>query len=146
MQAHEVVVAERWLAVTLTGDAVLAGMGVYSRKRKAGTSLPAVVFINRPARDFGTVSDIRIWAEMEYIVKAICAGSSVAPIADAAKRIDALLHGASGDVYDQSTPTPLLIGRVEECVRVGPLYYDENTEDKEYRHLGGIYRVRARAY
>ena len=143
--ASEVVIAERFLAATLKGDGVLAGMGVYSRKRQPGTSLPAVVFINRPTRDYTTVSTARIWAEFEYIVKAICAGSSIAPIADAADRIDALLHGASADVYDGSV-VPVRIGRVEEVVRIGPIYYDENTDDKEYRHLGGIYRVRARAY
>jgi hypothetical protein len=130
--ASEIVIAERWLNQTLTGDAALAAMGVHGHLIPKDAALPAIVFVPRPGLDLVALGGARVFSTLDYIVKGVCQAESLAPLVEAVTKVDALLHGKSGAVTG---------GRVLSCIRVQPIAYPETSQGKQYRHLGGVYRL-----
>lgn len=76
----------------------------------------------------------RVMARALFVVRASVAGESYDELEPAADLIDAALHGASGAGDD---------GLWFESVRVSPVGYPEVAGSKQYRHLGGMYRLLA---
>lgn len=128
------VVAERWLYQTLSANATLAVLGIYSHVIPPEATLPAVVFVpNAAGSDLRGVGRIRpILTTLDYVVKVVGAGESVAPIAAAAGLVHDLLDAQSGSATG---------GQVLACVREQLINYPETSQGIRYHHLGGLYRL-----
>ncbi len=131
----ETVAAERWLYTVLSGDATLAGLvsGVFAYMAPSTASLPYVVYTMQSGRDLNGLGPTRWWSDTRYLVRGIAEtttfGGDLKTIAD---RIDAVLQAASGTVVD---------GTVVVCVREQPFSMVEVANERQYRHLGGVYRL-----
>lgn len=133
-------IAEKWLYATLSADATLAGLVA---DRISGTlspellELPYVTFLMQSSRDVSEVSGIRISTDNLYIVKAVGQTSTWDDLAPIASRIDYLIH-RPGSVMIQGSGSLT-------CIREMVHQQAEVDEGLQYRHLGGIYRIRASA-
>ena len=134
----EVVSADTWIYATLAADATLAGVvsGVYSEIALADVTYPLVLFAeHRAESDLMTHGAYRVWSTMYYVVRGIDeANTFTGDLATIEGRIDAVLHAGSGTTA---------AGTVWECVRTMPFRMVEQRDGRVFRHLGGIYRVRA---
>lgn len=133
---NEVAAVNEWLYTRLNGDTTLAGLvtGVYRDRAPDEAAFPFVVFALEYGRDHETLNAVRIWTEMNYAVKIVTDARSLATIAPAADRIDALLHRASGAATGIT---------IHEVRRTDILCYAETLATREYLHLGGMYQIRA---
>lgn len=131
-------VAETWLYTTLAGDAALMGLatGVYADVAPEGAVFPFVVFTYQAGRDVATLNGNRIHTWATYQVKAITDQPSYGAVRTIADRIDALLHRATGTAAD---------GTIFSCVREEPVRFTESASGKQYRHLGGLYRLQVQS-
>jgi hypothetical protein len=133
--------ARQWLFGTLTGDATLVAMlpggataGVNNMQAEQGTPYPFVVYQFMSGIDYAAVGAFRIWTNMVWLVKAIGDTADVAALDAIAARIDTLLQRGSG--------TPVA-GNVWSADRQTTVEYPESVEGRQYRHLGGTYRIYA---
>lgn len=130
--------ADAWLYAKLTGDATLTGLvsgRIYGHIAPQDATYPLVLFALQTADDVQTLGPNRIMSNMLYVVRGIAEvasfGASLTTIAD---RIDTVLQAASGTVA---------AGRVLACVREAPVVMVEVSKGKQYRYLGGVYRLYA---
>lgn len=133
----ETIRIEQWLYTLLSGDATLTalvGARIYAYVAAQGAAMPFVVFNLQDGSDVMGVGTARIMFDGLYQVKGINEASSFASLKPIADRIDTLLQGNSGSVLD---------GAILACTREQPLSYVETDEDRQYRHLGGLYRILA---
>ena len=134
----EILSAEQWLYSALAADATLVATGatIYSGLVSQGATFPLVyVTLQRQDDDLMTVGTRRIWSTLHYAVRGVAETSSwKGTLLTLADRIDAALHAQSG------TSTQ---GTVWECVREAPFALVEQADGREFRHLGGLYRLRA---
>lgn len=128
--------AEAFIYATLNAAPPLAGGRIYQGIAPQGTSFPYVVYQFQGGADLDTQRVARVWADLVYLVKAVTTGSSFAAIRAIADAIDARLHGASGATADAA---------VDACVREQPFQLTEADGGVNYRHLGGVYRLKVRA-
>lgn len=132
----EIVTAERWLYGKLKNDATLTGLasgGVYTWPVPAGITLPYVLYQNQTGTDIRGTGATRIGVNGLWIVRAIAETYSFGGnLQSAADRIDALLHGKASAVTG---------GVVWACVRTEPFQLVEMADGRQFRHLGGIYRI-----
>jgi hypothetical protein len=129
-----------WLNTALSGDASLAavvGTRIYSDLAPDGAALPMVVYQMQAANDLMTNGAARVWANTLFLVRGVAQRVSYdGDLITMANRIDAVLHGASGSNAE---------GNVWECVRERPFRLTEvGADGKQYRHLGGLYRILAK--
>lgn len=131
--------AERWIYAKLSTDATLitkVGTRTYNTRRPPESALPCVIWQLQSGDDVILLGAVRLWSNLRYLVRGIGeTGSYGGDLQAIADRIDALLHGASGSNVD---------GTVWTCVRAAPFQMIETVAGREYRHLGGIYRIQAR--
>lgn len=130
---------DRWLYGVLSSDGALlalVGTRVYADLAPDGTQLPVVIYQMQSARDRMMVGSTRIWSDQLYLVRGIAEtpayGGDLLTIAD---RIDVVLHAASGSTVE---------GTVFECVREREFRMVETINGRQYRHLGGVYRILTR--
>lgn len=128
---NETTRAEEWLYQTLA--AAIPGIGSYSAVAPEGTIPPFIVFSQQAPTDLMTVGQARIWASFVYLVKVSAPVTSYTPLKTTADAIDAALHGASGTVAD---------GAILDCTRDRPFAMVEETGGVQWRHLGGLYRMK----
>jgi hypothetical protein len=127
--------AETWLYSKLSADATLLGLvstRIYGYVAPPQTTYPLVIYQYQAGHDVGGVSAVRIMSQEVYVVKAVGRDTSFSTLKPIAKRIDELLHRASGSTAD---------GQVLACVREQPFRMVEVEDGIEYRYLGGIYRI-----
>lgn len=143
----ETPLVDAWIVSRLSTDATLLTMGivtgsgsvasrVFNSLAPAETAMPLIVYQTQRASDVIGVGTARIMVDTLYVVKVIAQGSDFSvhkPIAD---RVDVLLHGAAAVVAG---------GEILSCVRTEPFSMVENDEGRQYRHLGGIFRIQALA-
>ena len=136
----ELTLAGKWLYGRLTADTTLAGLvsnRVYDTR--AGNVYPSIVFQYQGGADALGVGARRLQVNALYVIRAVDKTASFVAIAPIADRIDDLLHRQDA---------PVVIGGVTlgyiGCYRVQPFALAETSDDVEYRHLGGIYRLMAR--
>lgn len=133
-------IVEPWLYATLSEDPVLAGL---VGDRIAGTlstvtlTPPYVTFLLQSPLDIGGVGGVRIATENLYVVKAVTQSSSWDEVIPIAERIDYLIH-RPGSVMTEARGSL-------SCIRDRPFQQPEVDGGLQYRHLGGIYRIRASA-
>ena len=134
----ETLVAEQWLYSVLAADSQLAaivGTRIYAYVAPQGATMPFVVYQNQAGRDVRGVGPLRLMANLLYVVKVVAQTNSFATLETAANRIDVVLQAASGTNVR---------GTVIACVREQPFSLVESTNEGQFRHLGGIYRLWAK--
>lgn len=134
--ADELTRVDQWLYETLSGDAALGsavGTRVYADVAPQGAAFPYLVFSYQGGSDKRGVGTARYFVEALYLVKAVRQGESYQPLQTVMDRVDALLQGSSG-----GTATG---GTVYASVREQSVRFPEVTEGRQYRHLGGVYRI-----
>lgn len=133
-------IAEKWLYATLGGDPTLAGL---VDDRISGTlspellETPYVTFLLQSPRDIIGVGGVRISTDNLYIVKAVAQTSTWDDLLPIANRIDYLIHRPHSVMTEGSGSLTCIRERVHEQAEV--------EKGLQYRHLGGIYRIRASA-
>jgi hypothetical protein len=126
--------AEKFLNIRLTENAKIAanvGSKVAGYSVLDGTKPPYVIWQFIIGRGLKVVGNIKVWDELEYIVKAICAGHSFAPVAQAVEGIEEAMN----------CPVLIVDGGNVSSHTTDPIIYEETdpkTQEK-YRHIG--YRV-----
>lgn len=131
-----VTVIDSWLYSKLSTDSALSelvGDRLIGTLAGGNVVTPYVVWFLSSARDISTVPTIRVQVDALYTVKAVGEGSSWDEVQAVASRVDALLHGANDTTATGSVA----------CVRESIVQYAEVDSGTQYRHLGGIFRVRA---
>ncbi len=131
-------VAEGWMTTLLKADAQLAaivGTRVYNTTRKG--AVPCVLFqLQAPGADLMVLGGARVWTPLTYLVRGIAEQESYeGDLATIANRIDAVLHRTSGSNA---------AGTVFACVRIRAFQMVEQANGREFRHLGGLYEIKAR--
>lgn len=132
----ETVRVDQWLHATLTADGTLAALvadRVYADLAPQTARWPAVVFNEQAPVDTLGIDGARILTSVLFQVKVITDEPSWQGLGrQAADRVDDLLHGASGTAGGVAVGT---------CHREQIFRFVEVTEGKQYRHLGGLYRI-----
>ena len=123
--------AENWLFLTLA--AAIPTVIAYSTIAPEGVAQPFIVYSQQSPSDLMGVGPARIWASFLYLVKVSGQINSYLPLKATADAIDTALHGASGTVAD---------GAILDCIRERPFSLVEVTNGVEWRHLGGLYRLK----
>lgn len=128
---------EQWLNTTLKADTALAAVvstRVYNTRRPAGSVLPCVVFQMQAAGpDMVMLGGVRVWASTLYLVRGIAEQASYeGNLATIANRIDEVLHAKSG---------VNAAGVVHTVVREKPFQLVSVIDGREFRDLGGLYRI-----
>lgn len=131
--------ADSWLAGVLSGDVTLAGLvgaRVYGHLAPQGAIFPLVLFAMQSGIDVQTLGPNRIMSNLVYVVRGVAEGGSFGtPLSAIAERIDAVLQAKSGTTA---------AGAVYACVREQPYTLIETGNGRQYRHLGGVYRLYAK--
>ncbi len=124
-----------WLYGKLSGDETLAGLvgsRIYEDVAPPKAAYPLIVYHVQDGHDVNGVAGARILTQEVYVVKAVHRDTSYSSLKAIAKRIDELIHTASGQTTD---------GDLVACIREQPLKFLAIEDGVEYRHLGGIYRL-----
>lgn len=142
MPILETSVIDTFLYTTLTNDPTITGIigtRCYADFAPQGTIFPNIIFQLQAATDLNAVSSQRVYINSVYVVKAVVETASYGgTIATLAQRIDALLHRQQKAISN--------VGYIW-CRREQPFRLAEVTDGgKQYRHMGGIYRIWAQAY
>ncbi len=132
----EIWTAESWLYSKLHGDATLLALvpgGVYTWPVPANIGGAFVLYQMQAANDIRGVGPARIGVNGLWLVRAVAETNSFGGnLLAAADRIDVLLQAASGTVT---------AGVIWACVREAPFQLVETKDGRQWRHLGGQYRI-----
>lgn len=132
----ETVTAETWLYTKLHGDSTLLASvpgGVHTWPAPANASGAYVLYQMQSGVDIRGVGPTRIGVSGLWLVRVVAETQSyTGNLLTAANRIDVLLHAASGTATG---------GTVWACVREQPFQLPETKDGRQWRHLGGIYRL-----
>jgi hypothetical protein len=140
---NEEAAAQQYLLDYLGADATLTGLlqsGVWLRSVPQSARFPVVKIDRQDADDLYVVGLHRVWANLSFLVRGIIhwTGSGQPDWTDVraiGDRLDALLHDHEG------TNTEIQVHAFRE-----ESFSDETLESSDlFLHVGGIYRVRARA-
>lgn len=132
----ETVAVDQWLYETLTADVTLSVLcpgGVWADLAPPDSTLPAVVFSDLGGVDTVGVDGVRILTSGMWLVRVIAEATSwQGTLRQAADRIDAVLHNVSGHAGGVT---------VGKCSRESPYKLVDTAHGRQYRHLGGTYRI-----
>lgn len=136
-QGQEIAAARQFLYGALHGDATLMALihDVWpGGSAPEGTAFPFVTFQFMSGIPYAAVGAYRIWLNMIWLVKAVGETADTSTLDGIFARIDALLQRGSG------TPAA---GTVWSCVQETAFELPEVVSGKQYRSLGGTYRLYA---
>ena len=132
----EIFTAEAWLYGKLHGDATLLALvpgGVYTWPVPTTISGAFALYQMQAANDIRGNGPTRIGVNGLWLVRAVAETQSFGGnLLAAANRIDVLLQAASGTATG---------GVVWACVREEPFQLVETRDGRQWRHLGGQYRI-----
>lgn len=134
----ELVNVDEWVYTVLAGDATVAaacGTRIWADAMPDRTGLPAVVFQHQATvPDTTTFDGNRILTQTLMLARCIDQATSwtgtVRAVADA---IDSALHQAAGSTVDGV--------QVATCIREQPWRLLDVVDGRQYRHMGGLYRI-----
>lgn len=129
--------AAAWVTETLTADPTWAAAspgGLWGGPAKTGTRYPFTRFdAQSPGVELRTAGTTTIWLNQLWLIRGVAEGTSFAPLKDIASSIYRLLHGVINVQMDD--------GEIQYCVREDAFHLETVEGGREYRHLGGIYRI-----
>lgn len=124
-----------------TINAGLAGR-VFNMFAPTGTTYPFIIYqAQSPPRDVRGVGTARVMVDSLYIVKAVAQASTFNALSAIAAEIDQVMTVATGE----NITTPAGNGLLLASVRDDQFSLVELEQGKQYRHLGGLYRIHAQA-
>lgn len=129
-------VAADWLFDTLSADSVIAAAavgGVWDGPAKDETPYPILRFDLQSALTVRGNSFFEIMQNMLWLVRMVGVGGSYVPLEQAAQQIQSLLHGVSA--------VPVSGGMIESSAREQTFRQSRVDGGREFRHLGGLYRI-----
>lgn len=131
---------EPWLYATLSGDATLSAL--VAGRFSGAVSLdaiptPYVTFSLMSPRDIIGIGGVRIDTDNLYVVKGVSQGGTWDDVSPIANRIDYLIHRPNSIMTMSNGSLTCLRENVHQAIEVD--------EGLQYRHLGGVYRIRASA-
>lgn len=136
----ENLLAEKWIKDTFDADSAPGGLvqaatgGIWDGPARDGTKYPIVRYDPQsPGVEARGVSTTTIWLDSLWLIRGVVDGTSYEPLRTIASRIYALLHG-SHDIA-------VTDGMIMWCVREQAFQQEIVEAGREYRHLGGIYRI-----
>lgn len=135
-------VIDRWVEARLEAhtdfNTAYAGLTdrIFDRYAPTGTPYPFIVYQDQsPVRDIRGVGTARVMVESLYIVKVIAQVKTYAPLRVVAHEIDqAMTVGESEAIAD---------GVLITSIRQEGFGMVEVEDGKQYRHLGGMFRIQA---
>jgi len=129
-------VAGDWLYDTLSGDSIIAAEavgGVWDGPATSTTPYPILRFDLQSALTVRGNSFFEIMQNMIWLVRMVGAGGSYVPLEPGAQQIQSLLHGVSA--------VPVTDGIIESSAREQTFRQSRVDGGREFRHLGGLYRI-----
>lgn len=165
---NELTRADAWLDELLGGDALLADVidearypdgvpavpnpeRVFEGVAPADALEPFVIYSGSTSPTLGAGQDLgasdndaigteRVLTSTTLTVRAVMAGTSYRPLEPIADRLDDLLHGAATVEVAALDPAGAAVV-IAGCKRTTPLKYPEVADGRQFRHLGGVYRL-----
>jgi hypothetical protein len=134
-------IIDPWLYSTLHGDGVLntAVGGRFVNTLSSGkVATPYVVFSATSTRAVRGVGGVLLDTDSLYEIKAVTNEPGFTQASALAARIKGLIETINRSITI-STPFPASV----TCFWETEIRYPEVTEGVQYRHLGGLYRIRA---
>ena len=129
-------VAGDWIYDTLSTDPVIAAAapgGVWDGPAKDGTPYPIVRFDLQSALSVRGNSFFEIMQNMIWLVRMVDVGGSYVPLEQGAQQIQSLLHGVAAVTVTD--------GIIESSAREQTFRQSRVDGGREFRHLGGLYRI-----
>lgn len=133
-------IVDTWVMDTLLANTALGAMvngNIFNFFAPPQTLFPYIVFQQQSMRDVRGVGPARIMVDTLYVVRGVGQGSDFATLAAVAREIDLSLSTPVGGA--------VLGGAVFNSVREEPFTLVEVEDGKQFRHLGGSYRIHAQA-
>lgn len=136
--AEETTRGDQWLFATLSADSTLTGLvgaRIFSEVAPPGSAFPFIVFALSTADDvIGATEADRIMVDAQWTILAVDETLTwVGSLQDIADRVDTLLRSSSGGTADSAT--------VFAAHRIRPLRLLEERDGRQFRKLGGLYRL-----
>jgi hypothetical protein len=134
-------IIEPWLYATLSEDPTLAGLvgdRILGTMSSDMPQTPYVIFLLTSPRDIVGVGGTRISTDNLYVVKGVSQTNSWDVLTPIAARIDQLIHRPGSTMLGED-------GGSLTCIREMIHQMPEIADGLPYRHLGGVYRIRASA-
>lgn len=134
-----------WIEETLTGDATLQGLvgsmrvsngpWVFEDYLPDDAAFPSIVFQNQGSVSVRGVGPTVFMEDTLYVVKAIAQVDNYSPLRAIANRCEALV----ADRHNIIRPDGEILGTAKEA----PFQLAEVDAGRQFRHLGGIFRIYA---
>lgn len=115
--------------------AIMTG-GIYRGIAPAEAVTPYITIRIVPRDDLQIVNGIRVWSDLSCDVVGVGTALQWDALDRAAALFDPLLQAKSGTTAS---------GRAFSCVRIHPIFFDEEDEGVTFVYVGGSYRITARA-
>jgi Protein of unknown function (DUF3168) len=136
----EVSIIDSWVAARLAATpsvVTLVGSRIFNTYAPPDIDFPFIIFQQQTLRDVRGVGSERIMVDTLYVVKGIGQGSDFSQLGTLAAAIDTALNVPAGGAATG--------GLVLASVRDEPFALTEVEDGKQFRHMGGVYRIYAQA-
>jgi hypothetical protein len=120
---------------TLEDDVAMTALiakRVYYATAPQGEPMPYILYQRLSGVDVQPSRLYRLGSKEQYVIKVVCDEDTAANLDAINDRMDALLHGFSGDVEG---------GHISSCVRTSPFELPYSEQGKTYYQRGGIYDI-----
>lgn len=146
MIGAESILIDQWMTDTLTGAPAVTSIvndRIFDRFMASGQDMwPVIIWQSQsPPRDITTANGARFIVEALYLVKAVAQVESYTKLAPLVSAIDVALTGPTDGGVCAVLPTGVIL----TCIRDSAFESVEVSDGKQYRHLGGLYRIQAHA-
>lgn len=143
-QGSEQAMVDKWikdrLSAHLPFNVISPGLTtrIFSDYAPADALYPFIIFqVASPARDVRGVGVVRVMVDTIYIVKAVAQVASYDPLAPVAKEIDVAMTSPNVSTVGD--------GFVLSSMREEQFSMVEVEDGKQYRHLGGSFKIQAQS-
>jgi hypothetical protein len=136
----EVSIIDSWVYAQLAGNVTVAqmvGTRIFNTYAPPDIAFPFIIFQQQTLRDVRGVGSDRIMVDTLYVVKGVSQGSDFSQLGTLASAIDVALNVPAGGAATG--------GLVLASVRDEPFALTEVDDGKQFRHMGGVYRIYAQA-
>lgn len=139
VEIETVDIVEKWLWEALSGDSTLVGLigtdNIVGTLAPEALDPPYLAWLCQSAIDIKGNAGQIISVDTLYEIKAVAQTSTWDDVGPVAQRVKQILH-RPGEVITT-------VNGSLSCVHDRIIQYPEVNEGVQYRHLGGIYRIRA---